>query len=64
MNLEMAMNDFSLSGLPHMASDSGVPDPLTERYYPPGRNPGIISVIELDAPALYRAACMTNIRSH
>jgi hypothetical protein len=58
------MSDFSSSGLPHMASGSGVPDPLTERYYPPGRYPGIISVNKLDAPALYRAACMTNIRSH
>jgi len=38
------MSDFSSSRLPHMASGSGVPDPLTERYYPPGRNPGIISV--------------------
>jgi hypothetical protein len=29
-----------------MASGSGVPDPLTEQYYPPRRNPGIISVNE------------------
>jgi len=57
------MSDFSSSGPPHMASGSGVPDPFTERHYPPGRNPGIIPVNELDAPALYRAACMTNIRS-
>jgi hypothetical protein len=30
--------------VPVLVVASGGPDPLTERYYPPRRNPGIISV--------------------